>query len=324
MIKLTEKDTREYHERFYVYAYLDPRKPGKYQYDGLDVCFLYEPFYVGKGQGRRHKDHLMHATSNYPYSRNNLKINKIKKIINETSTEPIILKLHENISNTESNKLEMNAIRVIGRIDIKTGPLTNLTNGGEGTIGIVYSEDYKRKMSVAVKNRNWTYTKEYGEKISKAKKGVKMSEEARRNMSKSAKGKIISEETKRKMSIASKGHKHSEETKRKISLGHQGKVMSEESKKKMSISGKGKVISKETRKKISDAQKGISKGKGKDNPRAKIWTLLNDDGRKIIVKDLVGFCSENNLCYSCIKITLKYPHRSSYKGWRVISSEEKK
>ena len=36
----------------YVYAYLDPRKPGKYSYKGLNVSFLYEPFYIGKGKNR--------------------------------------------------------------------------------------------------------------------------------------------------------------------------------------------------------------------------------------------------------------------------------
>jgi len=34
---------------FYVYIYLDPRKPGRYVYG--DYCFLYEPFYVWKNIG---------------------------------------------------------------------------------------------------------------------------------------------------------------------------------------------------------------------------------------------------------------------------------
>ena len=38
---------------FYVYCYMDPRKPGKYTYDGLDICFLYEPFYIGSGKNNK-------------------------------------------------------------------------------------------------------------------------------------------------------------------------------------------------------------------------------------------------------------------------------
>ena len=42
--------------RFYVYALLDPRKPGRYEYK--DICFLYEPFYIGKGKENRCYDHF--------------------------------------------------------------------------------------------------------------------------------------------------------------------------------------------------------------------------------------------------------------------------
>ncbi len=36
---------------FYVYAYLDPRKEGRFQY-GTHI-FGYEPFYIGIGKGKR-------------------------------------------------------------------------------------------------------------------------------------------------------------------------------------------------------------------------------------------------------------------------------
>lgn len=32
--------------KYYIYCYLDTRKSGRFSYDGLDFCFLYEPFYI--------------------------------------------------------------------------------------------------------------------------------------------------------------------------------------------------------------------------------------------------------------------------------------
>jgi len=55
--------------RFYVYALLDPRKPGRYVYETWE--FDHEPFYVGKGSGNRIICHtiprnLVGYTVNYP------------------------------------------------------------------------------------------------------------------------------------------------------------------------------------------------------------------------------------------------------------------
>jgi hypothetical protein len=63
-------------KEFYVYVYLDPRKKGSYVYG--DYMFEYEPFYVGKGHGRRYKRHL--NKSNYNGSKTH-KNNRIKFLI---------------------------------------------------------------------------------------------------------------------------------------------------------------------------------------------------------------------------------------------------
>ena len=61
---------------FYVYVYLDPRKPGDYIYG--EYHFDYEPFYVGKGRYNRLYIHLKKNIYN-PHFHN--KIKKIQKMI---------------------------------------------------------------------------------------------------------------------------------------------------------------------------------------------------------------------------------------------------
>lgn len=121
---------------YYVYAYLDPRKPGKYEYD--DYLLEYEPFYIGKGKENRINQHLN------LYGNNNLKNNKIKKII-KLGYKPIIIKLIEDINEEEAVCKEIQLISEIGRIDLLKGPLTNLTNGGEGISGYKFSDEFLNK-----------------------------------------------------------------------------------------------------------------------------------------------------------------------------------
>jgi len=116
--------------RYYVYCYLDPRRPGHYYYDGLDFCFLYEPFYIGRGCGDRYSDHTREVY-NRQKPTNRIRYGKISKIIKENLL-PIVFLLKENINLEESLLLEINYISNIGRIDLKNGPLSNLTTGGDG------------------------------------------------------------------------------------------------------------------------------------------------------------------------------------------------
>jgi group I intron endonuclease len=130
----------------YVYIYLDPRKKGVFCYDGLDFSFLYEPFYVGKGTGGRCYSHLREALKT---SNSNYKLNKIRKL-SSLSKKPIIVKLYNNIEEVNALKIESLLIEKIGRIDKGLGPLTNLTDGGEGTMGYVFSDDQLEKRRLKI------------------------------------------------------------------------------------------------------------------------------------------------------------------------------
>lgn len=187
---------------FYVYIYLDPRKPGKVIYG--DFEFEYEPFYVGKGQKNRDTSHLKEIFSK-KRNKNWKKINKIKKIIAENKS-PIILHLKDNLTENEAWVLEKEVIQKIGKLCDNLGPLTNLQDGGTGGM----QPDEVRKLTGLKISQRWKEGR-YIEKIN-----TPVSDASKEKNRKAHLGKKQSEETIRKKSEAMKGHSYSEETKQKM------------------------------------------------------------------------------------------------------------
>lgn len=112
--------------RYYVYAYLDPRKNGEYKYG--DFYFEYEPFYIGKGCRWRLTQHISQAKNNKRHkSPRTQKINKLLSI----GLMPIIIRVKEQLTNDDAYELEYKLIKLIGRIDLGTGCLTNCSEGGK-------------------------------------------------------------------------------------------------------------------------------------------------------------------------------------------------
>lgn len=115
---------------YYVYCWVDPRKPGRYCYEGLNFSLLYEPFYVGKGKNKRIHRHVL------CYGNNKTKNNLMKYLLkmypkNEVKTFSIIV--NQYLSNDQAIEYEKLYIKTIGKRCDKTGSLTNITDGGEGT-----------------------------------------------------------------------------------------------------------------------------------------------------------------------------------------------
>lgn len=96
---------------FYTYAYL--------REDGT-------PYYIGKGKGKRAYDRKRHSA--YVPSRNR------------------ILILKKNLTEEKAFKHEIYMINVFGRKDLGSGILYNLTDGGDGPSGYVYTEEQRKKM----------------------------------------------------------------------------------------------------------------------------------------------------------------------------------
>ena len=133
-------------KEYYTYAYL--------REDGT-------PYYIGKGSGRR------------AYSSNH-RINLPPK------DRILVLKRFEN--ECDAFKHEMYMIAVFGRKDLGTGILQNLSEGGTGGSSgyITTPELCSLRSSRMIGNKIWsgrTHDKEAREKVSKARKGKKLSKE---------------------------------------------------------------------------------------------------------------------------------------------------
>lgn len=115
----------------YIYAYLDTRIPGPFEY--LGVTFSHQPFYVGKGQGRRWREHIR-LGDRCPF--NPRKGRRVEVIRRETGLEPLVVIVRDTLTNDEANRVEASFIKAIGRHDLSLGPLLNLTDGGDGANNI--------------------------------------------------------------------------------------------------------------------------------------------------------------------------------------------
>jgi hypothetical protein len=154
------------------------------------------PFYIGVG-----------CSANYARAKEKSRRSDLWKRIISKSDYCIEI-IMDDLSWEDACEKEKEFISLYGRIDLGTGTLANMTDGGDGTIGIVFTKERKNKISKILKGRK--KTKEHKDKMSKAW----LNREP------------ISDETKKKMSDSHKGEK---------SLWY-GKKLSNEHREKMSNS----------------------------------------------------------------------------------------
>ena len=102
--------------KYYVYIYL--------REDGT-------PYYVGKGTGYRAYD-------------------KHRRLKPPEDLNRIIFHA-ENLTEEEAFAIEIEQIKKYGRVDNDTGILRNLTDGGEGSSGVIPSEETRAKMRAKMK-----------------------------------------------------------------------------------------------------------------------------------------------------------------------------
>jgi hypothetical protein len=197
----------------YVYLLLDSRKPGPFSYGHWK--FSHEPFYVGKGTYQKYSNRIDTHDENCKF--NPFKARVISKIKRAGFEDCIRIKKRENLTSKEACSLEVLLIAKIGRRDHKLGPLTNLTDGGEGVSGLVHTVESREKMSLNnVGMLGKRHSLETIEKIRNSNLGKLVSEETKNKLSKSHLG-IISKPC---------GWKHTDETKQKMSEQARSRVYS--------------------------------------------------------------------------------------------------
>lgn len=116
----------------YVYMYTDPSRN--------------EPIYIGLGKNKRAWFHLR-SKKIHPFIQ---RLQYMKK----NGIDPVISFLCENVDHELACLVEMEAIAKYGRKDLGKGPLLNLTDGGEGGLKMVVSEETRKRQSAAIKSIN--------------------------------------------------------------------------------------------------------------------------------------------------------------------------
>jgi hypothetical protein len=238
--------------RFYVYCYAEPGAS--------------HPFYIGKGQGERAFEHL---TGYYLRGRTHFYA-KLRKML-RNGIEPRIDFLYVALTEEEAFDLERSLIRKWGRLNLGTGCLCNLTDGGDGASGAIVSTETRARIGeksrgrvlstesiargVAARLRN--LTPEVRERLGRAHRGKTISPENRAKVSAAHRGKIIPAETRAKMSAAKKGKIRSPEHSANIAAAKRGKPLSAEHCAKLSAMRKGKPLSPERKENMSKAQRRL-------------------------------------------------------------------
>ncbi len=273
---------------YFVYCFLDTRKPGEYIFE--DYKFEFEPIYIGKGKGVRPQRHFT------LYRRYNTRFYSKMNSIISSGNKPEFILLSSGLTEKESFEFEKFFIKIIGRIE-NGGTLTNLSDGGEGQSGFNHSEKTKKKMSEVRKGKKLKPLSDEAKlKISISKigkpsklKGINFDDLYGEERSNLIKSKISKAGLKR---IGEKnpmfGKNHTEHTKQKIS---QNQV-----------------------KRFGESNPNFGREYKEEEKTFDTWQLTNINGEEYIINNLNKFCLDNNLNPSCMR-DIYYGRMKKHKDW---------
>jgi hypothetical protein len=138
-----------------------------------------QPFYIGisKGESRNCK------RGSSSFGRNTI----WKRIVDKTGWEVEIIL--DGLTWDEAKLKEIEFVKLYGRLNNNTGILANMTDGGEGGLGVVVSDEARLKRSEISKKRG--ISKETREKMAAKLRGRPQPEWQRKILSEAAKGKNV-------------------------------------------------------------------------------------------------------------------------------------
>lgn len=257
---------------FYTYAYLREDRT---------------PYYIGKGQGRR---------AYTKHKRGKIKDFRPKKLNGSLDIDRIII-LKKNLTEDQSIKHEEYLISVIGRKNLGTGILRNLTDGGQrgGTPGYVCPEERKKQISKQFKGI--PQDKEFIERRAESVRRHYNSDEGKKTieyLNKKKEEYFASENGKERLLDLSKRWSG------KNNPAYGGRFSGEKN------GMYGKKHTEEGKIKISEA----GKGRG-----AKTYEFYTPEGKKVIIHNMTQFCKENNLSQSAMH-NVSSGKRNHHKGWK--------
>ncbi len=289
--------------RYFVYEYWNPLKN--------------EPFYVGKGTDNRHLDHLREAKQ-YTSGQSGINLVKIKTILKiwKENLDPIIKIVFKTNNEDDAYDTEENLIKLYGRLNIRTGPLANLNDGGRrggnsksNRSGKNYEEIYGEEKSKEIRK----LLSEIGktkEPWNKGKSGYKKSK-IHSNKNKSydelyGEEQAIIERSKR--SLALKGKSHEE-----IYGVEESKILREEASKRQK--GQHSINKGKTLEEIVGIERAQELKELNRKNKSLFWKVIDPNDNKFIIQSLRHFCELENLSYSkMLYIAEKRKTSSSYRG----------
>ena len=110
------------------------------------------PLYVGKGKGERWNDHEWMNDKHH----NNNYLRSVIRAAKKLKIRLPKIKVREGLTDAEAIETEIALIAAIGRKDLGSGPLANLTAGGDGFAGYIYGPipiEVRAKISAALSGR---------------------------------------------------------------------------------------------------------------------------------------------------------------------------